>query len=69
MIPEIGVRLPPRNIMTQTEALQIAVSVLVRRADTTTSSRSMNRLLEAVDVLQRMEALYDPDNDAWKITK
>jgi hypothetical protein len=59
--------------VTQAEALQIGAHVLHLKAWSLMGaggrSNYAERVQEAARVLQRLEALYDPDSDAWKVTK
>jgi hypothetical protein len=54
----------------QVEALHIAIvslGIRARSMDETPNYHRGDRLWEAARVLQRIEALYDPDSDAWKL--
>lgn len=56
--------------MTQGEALRIAMVSLGIRAGEISQApnyRAAGRLWKAVRVLERIEALYDPDSDAWTL--
>jgi hypothetical protein len=51
--------------VTQAEALQIAIDVLIDRADLTGSTTEWRKLAKAIGVLRGIETLYDPASDAW----
>jgi hypothetical protein len=57
--------------VTQVEALRIGAHVLHVKAWSLMGaggkSNYAERVQEAARVLQRLEALYDPDSDAWKL--